>query len=149
MTVTFKMQAGLRAVVHQNDIPLSDDRHLRIVGSGKNRRGKNFFRMSLGDDGLIEADDPGKMARDGVQIVRRQQDGDPASIQLSEKMKDGMLGFQIDAGGRLIEDEKLRVSDQCPGQKDPLLLAPRQSFDVSLRVGADSELVQYGKNPCP
>ena len=46
----------------------------------------------------------------------------PLLIQLSEQVQNVVAGFDIDAGGRLVEKSNCGLADQGAGQKGALLL---------------------------
>ena len=87
---------------------------------------------------------------DGGEAVGDHQRGAPFHDPFQGLVDKG-LGFGVEMGGGLVEDEYLRVFQDHPGQGDPLLLAARQSVAplphhrvVSVRQG-DDEVVDVGR----
>jgi hypothetical protein len=52
--------------------------------------------------------------------VRREEDGHTAPAELVDQLMDVAGGGRVQAGGRLVEEQHLRVAEQRPGQGDPL-----------------------------
>ena len=55
--------------------------------------------------------------------------------QPAHDVVDGALGHDVDADGRAVEDEDLRIGGQPLGDDDALLVAAGEGLDGDLRVG--------------
>ena len=89
------------------------------------RVGEDLLGRSLFDEppGVQDADALAE-AHDQSEVVRDQQDGGvDAPAQLLDEVEDLGLHGGVEAGGRLVEDEQLRVHGQRHGDDHALLLA--------------------------
>ena len=74
----------------------------------------------------------------------------PSRAQLAEQLAQLDPGARVEARGRLVEQQHLRVVDQGVGQAQPLLHAARQGLDVGVALVAEvDELQQVGDHPPP
>jgi hypothetical protein len=55
-----------------------------------------------------------------LEAMGRQEDRHTALAELGDQLMDVAGGGRIQAGGRLVEEQHLRVAEQRPGQGDPL-----------------------------
>ena len=86
----------------------------------------------------VEHADSVAEAHDQAEVVGDQQDGRvDAAAQLLDEVEDLGLHRGVEAGGRLVEDEELRVDGQRHGDHDALLLATGELEGVAAqsRVG--------------
>ena len=60
------------------------------------------------------------------EIVRGDEHGHPVGGEVAHDLSDELASGHVDAGGRLVEKGDLRSSDQGEGQREALLLAPRE-----------------------
>src|SRR3954471_18131568 len=68
-------------------------------------------------------------ARDLIEFGRDEQHGHPVGGQIADQFLDLSLGADIDAAGRLVEDEQRGLSDQPAGQQHLLLVAAAEVLD--------------------
>ena len=69
-----------------------------------------------------------------------QHDGRAARLQGAEGVGQHLLVVQVDAGGRLVEEEQLGVAGERAGDEHPLLLAAGEGADaVAGAVGEADE----------
>ena len=93
-------------------------------------------RGDLGrDPALVEDDDPVGHREDLGQVARDEDDPEAGRGQLGDDPVDLDLGADVDAAGRLVEDEQPRLGRQPLGQDDLLLVAARQRADHLLDAG--------------
>jgi hypothetical protein len=88
----------------------------------------------------VDADEVVRLAGQREQIVR---DGDHTEAELvleaPHQRVELLLGRQVEAGGRLIEDQQLRAGAQRLRQHHAPLLAARERTDRTLRTVADAD----------
>ena len=90
------------------------------------------------DDAAADEDEPLDEALDGPELVRDVEDGDrELAVELFEQAGQRFLGFDVDTGGRLVQDEQRRLAGERLGDERPLLLAARQRAQRD--VGAVAE----------
>jgi hypothetical protein len=56
----------------------------------------------------------------------------PCPLKVTNPAVEAGPGGGVQAGGRLVEDEKTRIADQCPRNQDPLLLASGEVLEPAL-----------------
>ena len=94
-----------------------------------------------------EVADLGQLGQD----VRAEEDGLAIGGQLANQRPEFDAGARIEVGGRLVENQQLRVVNDGAAECDALLEALRKSLDVSIPEVADAhELddVLHGLLPC-
>ena len=82
------------------------------------------MRALLDDPAVLEHDDQ-VGAADGREPVRDDERG-AAGEQARERLLDHGLAGDVDARGRLVEDQQARVGEQRAGERDQLALADRE-----------------------
>ena len=90
-----------------------------------------------GDAALAQDHDPVGHAEHLGQLGRHHHDGEPVGGQRRHQPVHLGLGADVDAAGRLVDDQQFRVGGQPLGQHDLLLVAAGQGAD---RVGQVTEL---------
>ena len=103
-------------------------------------------RVGAGDLGrdaaLVQDEDPVRHREDLGQVARDEDDPEAGRGELGDDPVDLDLGADVDAAGRLVEDEQARLGGQPLGQDDLLLVAARQRADHLLDAGhLDVELL--------
>ena len=84
---------------------------------------------------LVEDEDPVGHRDDLGQVARDEDDPEAGRGQLGDDPVDLDLGPDVDAAGRLVEDQQPRLRGQPLGQDDLLLVAARQGADHLLDAG--------------
>ena len=92
-----------------------------------------FVPASLDDAAFLHHDDPPGIADSG-QAMGHHQCG-PAAHQAFEGLLDQRLGFCVEGRCGLIQDEHARVTDECPGNRQALFLAPGKPGTFFPQVG--------------
>src|SRR5262249_52444766 len=124
-------------------VEIADDAHVGAEGTGEDGGGENGGRWALGDDAGVDADDPGEVGGDGVELVGGHDDGDAVVlVEMGEEVEDVVAGFDVDAGGRFVEEEELGTTDQGAGQEGALLLTAGEVADVAVAELADAEALE-------
>ena len=78
-----------------------------------------------------------------VHVVGGDDQGDPLLLEPVEAVPQEVAGLGVEAGGRLVEDQQLRLGDEGPGDGEPALHPPRQRLDLVVGpVGQLGELEQ-------
>ena len=91
--------------------------------------------LQRADDGAVAQDQhPVGALDDLLQLGGDQQDAEALRGQFVDQGLDLGLGADVDAAGRLVEDQHLRVQAEHPGQQHLLLVAAGQL--AHLLVGA-------------
>src|SRR5712691_245433 len=67
---------------------------------------------------------------DDLPVVGRHQDGGAPCIDLEEQLNDLPRGGRVQVSRGLISEKNLRVMNECPGDRDALLLAARKLVRV-------------------
>jgi hypothetical protein len=122
---------------------------MKVTGAvhfrGERRRRRRDFRVSRGaNDALLadvlmaemaghfafpQHDDAIAHADEFGQFGRNEDDRHPLPSQLGDHRMNFRLALDVDALGRLIEDQRARLSRQPLGENDFLLVSPRQGVD--------------------
>lgn len=100
-------------------------RHDRAVRHCKHLGGKYLARVALGHDPADDTGDIWQLRGHGIGFVRGEQDRDPIGIQACQQAPYIVPRLDINADGRLIQQQHLRPRYQRPRQTDALLLALR------------------------
>jgi len=79
-----------------------------------------------------------------LQVLRGEQQGDALLDQVADGRPDDLAAARVQAGGRLVEHQELRLDDQAGGQVDPAPLAARHRLDQLVAELADVEAVNEG-----
>ena len=58
-----------------------------------------------------------------VHVVRGQNDRPPGLLEVFDQIPQLATGLRIESGCRLVEEQQLRATDQCAGEREPLLLS--------------------------
>ena len=72
-----------------------------------------------------------------VHVVRGQHERDPALLEPVQPVPQHVASLRIEPGRRLVEQQQFGLVDQCAGDRDPSLHAPRQRFDLALCAVAE------------
>jgi hypothetical protein len=92
---------------------------------GLDVRGQQALRRVGRDQrAVIDDREPGCQPLGLVHEVRRQQDCLALRQQLAQPVPDQMACLRVEAGRRLVEDQKLGIVDQRTRQRQPALHAP-------------------------
>src|SRR5947209_370458 len=95
------------------------------------------FATELGHHAaLSEDDDPGAHGDEVAEVGRRHDHRQPVTREPGDQLIDGDARADVDPGGRLGQDEQLRVSGQAARHDDLLLVAAAQGGDPGLRTGS-------------
>src|SRR4029079_17322735 len=82
------------------------------------------------DDAAADEDDALDESLHGAEFVRDVEDGDAESlVQLAEERAEGLLRVDVDTGGRLVEDEEVRLAGKRLRDERALLLATREPLN--------------------
>ena len=74
----------------------------------------------------------------------------PSAPQLAQELAQLDPGPRVEARGRLVEEQHLRVVDQRVGEAQPLLHAAREALDVGVALGPEvHEVEQVADHPPP
>ena len=65
-----------------------------------------------------------------VHVMRGQDEGDPASLELVEPLPQQMSGLGVEAGRGFVEQEQVRLVDEGTGNGEAALHAARQRVDL-------------------
>ena len=76
--------------------------------------------------GRVQDRDPVAQPLGFLEAVSRQEDRDAALAEPVDQLVDAARGDRVEARGRLVEEEHLRVAQQRPRESDPLAKALRQ-----------------------
>ena len=77
--------------------------------------------------------------------MRHQNDRQPLLVERIEKRGDLQGILEIEIAGRFVGEEYLGFFDDCPGDGDALLLAPREIRRVVGHPVRESEALQNGR----
>src|SRR5687767_5978305 len=112
-----------RTIGDQQIAVLPEHQHLRGVCGAEDLRSEDELWRPLGDHTAVETDQPRQVGGHGVEVMRRQEDGDPLPAQTLEEVQDVVLRLQVDPYRRLVQDEQLRLPEEGTCEKDALLLS--------------------------
>jgi hypothetical protein len=86
-----------------------------------------FGGAHLGDEAVLEDVDPVSQQKGLVGVMGDEQPGARETLQIfGQKAPDPGPGRDIEGRQRLVEQEKIRIARQSPGQGDALCLPPGQ-----------------------
>src|SRR5690242_10947808 len=109
MMVTGEMQE--RVVGDQKVALMPDDDHVAAISSREDVVGKNIMRLTLRHHAFIEADHPGQMRSNCIEVMRTEQNRDAITVDITQQMQYLMLGLDIHAGSRFIQHQELGIID--------------------------------------
>ena len=72
--------------------------------------------------------------------VGNHQNGLPLGIDLIKNRQDLLAGIGIKGAGRLIGQQQRWLRNQGPGNRDPLLLAPRNFLGIAIQQFLQAQL---------
>ncbi|MNH11813.1 hypothetical protein D3C79_713370 [compost metagenome] len=102
--------------------------------------GEYLARCAAGDDAAVVEDVQTITERCGqVQVMDAGQGADPQTAHLLQQLQ---LIAGIEMVGRLVEDQQLRLLDQCPGEDHSLLFAARQADKAVIIEALQADRVQ-------
>ena len=112
------------------------------------------MRWPLGDDAAAVHDHEAIAELLGlVHVMRGQDQGDAVALELEQPLPQQVASLGIEARGRFVQQQDLRVVDQRPGDGEPPAHSSGQGVDaVSCLVGQPGEVEQtFGPLPhhCP
>ena len=98
----------------------------------------------------VDDRDAGAQLLELGQDVAADDDGLAHRAQLAEQLAQLDPGARVEARGRLVEQQHLRIVDQRVGQAQPLLHPAREGLDVRVALVAEvDQLEQVGDHPAP
>ncbi len=110
----------------------------RVVGMvvvGKGLAGRQQDRLSgvavVLDPSVTDPDDPGEVGAEGLEVVGDDPDRDSLATERAKHLDQRGLCLDIDAGGRLVEQQELGLSRKRPCNQDAALLSAGQLVDGS------------------
>ena len=80
---------------------------------------------------------------DELTIVRRDDDGRAASVDLAEEIHDFERQIGIEVSGGLVGQDDVRVVDERPGNRDALLFAARQLVGQRVHPVLETDPLQH------
>ena len=96
-------------------------------GPDRERLGEQLVAQLVGPadraQGRVQDRDPVAEPLGLLEAVRGEEDRHAAAAELVDQLVDVAGGDRVQAGGRLVEEQHLRVAEQRPGQGDPLAQA--------------------------
>ena len=87
----------------------------------------------VGDAAVAHHDRPVDQGGQRAELVGDQHDGRAAGLEHRERVRERLLVGQVDAGGRLVEEEQVRGPGQRPGDQGALLLSAGEVGDAVAR----------------
>lgn len=116
-----------------------------IVQRAQTGRGERLFLAAVRDDAAVfQEDDTRDLGRDFVDVVGDQGDGLACLHQVADGVQVMEACSQVEAAGRLVEHEGLRVVDERAPEEKAALLAGGHSGVRLIFQPADAERVEYG-----
>ena len=106
--------------------------HGRAIGALEERRSEHCERRAVSDDGAVEADQPGKVRCEAVEVVRGEHDADALLVEVRQHVKNLVSGPHVHSRCRLVEHEEVGALHERPSEEHTLLLATGQFTDVTL-----------------
>ena len=67
-----------------------------------------------------------------VHVVGRKDDGAAVELELVDQIPKLAAGLRVEAGGGLVEEQKIGIADQGAGQREALLLAAGKGSDAGV-----------------
>jgi hypothetical protein len=82
-----------------------------------------------------------------VHVLRREQDGDAAGAQLADAVPDEQPRLRVQPGGRLVQEQHLRVVHEGAGDHEALALPAGEEVDLVVGAVAQAQLLQERVGP--
>lgn len=121
-------------VLNNHEVLIGNNQFLP-VDLPKDIRLKYIGRRACGKQAGLEQHKPVNVRANHVDVVRDQEHGQAQFLmQMCDEFNDVVLGRDIKAGGRLIEQEDFRLLSQGTGNEYPLLLAAGQMAECRISV---------------
>lgn len=103
-----------------------------------------------GDDlSLVDDGDAVAKAFGLIHVVSGKDGRAAPALEISDDVPELAAGLRIEAGGRLVEEEEFRITDQSERDREPALLAAGERFDVGVCLGFKSHSGQDLKGIFP
>ena len=100
------------------------------------------------DPTIGHVDGPARLARK-LDVVGDEHDRAPGVRQAPEQREDLGRRRGIEVAGRFVRDQDRRVVRECPGDRDPLLLAARGGQRELISLVAHLDELEELRGPCP
>src|SRR5829696_4415433 len=84
-----------------------------------------------------------------LQVMRREQDGEPAVVELPDVAPQLVAQLHVHPGRRLVEEEHLRIVHERPGEEHPPLHPPREGVDPLFALIREGEAFEQLPGPLP
>ena len=84
-----------------------------------------------------------------LHVVRRQQHRQPVAVQLVEDLPQGEAALRVEAGGRLVEEQDVRIVRDAARDHQTLGHAARERVDAGRGAVGQTELLQQFRRPRP
>ena len=78
-----------------------------------------------------------------VEIMGGQDDRDAVFVQVAEQVQDVVAGGDVNAARGLIEQQQLRIAQECTGKEHALLLPTGELADVTFRKIGNTEAIKH------
>ena len=108
-----------------------------LHGAHKRVFSKSVAAQLSGDLAAPQYDDARAHGEHVAGVGRREEDGEAIAGKLGDQVVDGHAGPDVDARGRLAEDEQRRLTHQAARDDDLLLVPPAQRGDRRPGAGGD------------
>jgi hypothetical protein len=109
----------------------------------------SVIRRAFGDDlAVVHHHQPVAQLLGLVHVVGGQHQGHALVLEPVQPVPQHVPGLRVQSGGRLVQQQDLRVVDQRPGDRQPALHAAGQRFDLVLgpvgQLGEVQQLLDLG-----
>ncbi len=108
---------------------------------------QHLLRRTVGHHGAVEADEPGQVGRETVDVVRGEDDRHAVPVQIGEQVEQLVTRRDVDAAGRFVEHEQVGFLRQRTGEEDPLLLPAGEFADVPVVEPVEPDRVDDPADP--
>lgn len=98
----------------------------RLPDPGQRRHGQDLVRTPLPDEAAVVEQEAGVRRARHLEVVRGLDDGDPVGDECRQQCPDPLPRLGIQAGGRLVEEQQVRLLCQSLGNEGALTLPARE-----------------------
>ena len=107
----------------------------RVVPAGRERG-----RVAVECDSAADENEPVHVPLNGSELVGAEENRDAeVTMKLLEESGQGLLGVDVDSGGRLVEDEQVWTCGESFREERALLLSPREPADDQARPAREAD----------
>jgi len=110
-----------------------DVRGREVIDLGHHPAGQDILGRARCPERMVQQEDALSVLRDVFDVVGGAEEGEsPGPLQVTNPPVEPGPGRRIQPGGGFVQDQQAGISDESPGDEDPLLLPPGQVLEPTM-----------------